>query len=134
LILVDTSVWVDHLRVGDAQLADLLERAQVLMHPFVVGEIACGSLGDRGLVLELLQDLPAASVAESDEVLGFIERHELHCKGIGCIDVHLLASVALTENTRLWTRDKRLLMAAEALGCAFRDVNAVCAGAGAGVN
>ena len=111
--------------VPDFQMPpDLLERAQVLMHPFVVGEIACGSLGDRGLVLELLQDLPAASVAESDEVLGFIERHELHGKGIGYIDAHLLASVALTENTRLWTRERRLLMAAEALGCAFRDTSA----------
>ena len=124
MILVDTSVWVDHLRAGDAQLADLLKRAQVAMHPFVVGEIACGSLADRSLVLELLQTLPAASVAESEEVLGFVERHELHGKGIGYVDVHLLASVALTEGGKLWTRDKRLRVAAEALGCALQDATA----------
>ena len=124
MILVDTSVWVDHLRTGDDQLADLLERRHVVIHPFVVGEIACGSLADRGLVLELLQDLPAAAVAESDEVLGFIDRHELHGKGIGYVDVHLLAAVALTGDTKLWTRDKRLLAAAQALGCAFEDASA----------
>ena len=124
MILVDTSVWVDHLRVGDAQLAGLLERGNVVMHPFVVGEIACGSLADRGLVLELLQGLPSATVAESNEVLGFIERHELHGRGIGYVDVHLLASAALTEDVTLWTRDKRLLSAAQALGCAFLDASA----------
>jgi predicted nucleic acid-binding protein len=121
LILVDTSVWVDHLRRGDAQLADLLQRGTVLMHPFVVGEIACGSLNDRSSILELLEDLPAAVVAEGVEVLAFIEHHALHGKGIGYIDVHLLASVALTEGASLWTRDKRLRIAAGELGCAFRD-------------
>jgi len=121
LILVDTSVWVDHLRSGDAQLVDLLERGAVLMHPFVVGEIACGSLSDRSSILELLEDLPAAVVAEAEEVLGFIDRHVLHGKGIGYVDVHLLASVVLTEGASLWTRDKRLRIAAEDLGRAFRD-------------
>ncbi len=121
MILVDTSVWVDHLRRSDAQLVDLLERAQVVMHPFVVGEIACGSLANRSTVLELLQDLPAASVAESDEVLAFIEHQALHGKGIGYVDAHLLASAALTGRAQLWTRDKRLLVAAEALGFAFKD-------------
>jgi predicted nucleic acid-binding protein len=124
LILVDTSVWVDHLRSGDAQLVDLLERALVVMHPFVIGEMACGSLGDRSTVLELLQDLPAAVVAESNEVLGFIERHVLYGKGIGYVDIHLLASVALTAGTKLWTRDKRLQAVAEMLGCAFKDISA----------
>ena len=94
------------------------------MHPFVVGEIACGNLQDRSSVLELLQDLPAASVAESDEVLHFIERHALHGKGIGYVDVHLLASVALTEGATLWTRDKRLYAIAEGLGRAFQDSTA----------
>jgi len=121
LILVDTSVWVDHLRKGDSQLADLLERGAVVMHPFVVGEIACGSLTDRSSILELLQDLPTAVVAESQEVLGFIERHGLHGKGIGYVDVHLLASVALTEGARLWTRDKKLRGAADDLRCSYRD-------------
>ena len=123
MILVDTSVWVDHLRSGDAQLIDLLERAQVVMHPFVVGEMACGSLGDRSSVLELLQDLPVASVAESEEVLGFIERHVLHGKGIGYVDVHLLASAAI-GGTRLWTRDRRLHAMAVRLGHAYQDTNA----------
>jgi len=124
LILVDTSVWVDHLRRGDAQLARLLERGAVVMHPFVIGEIACGSLADRRSILELLQDLPMAEVADSDEVLGFIERQNLHGKGIGYVDVHLLASVALTNGTQLWTRDKRLSAAADELGCAYSDTGA----------
>jgi predicted nucleic acid-binding protein len=121
LILADTSVWVDHLRRGDAQLSGLLERAQVLVHPFVIGEIACGSLSDRLLVLELLQQLPIATLAEANEVLAFIDHHVLHGKGIGYVDVHLLASVALTQGAKLWTRDKRLREAAQRLGCAFRD-------------
>ncbi len=121
MILVDTSVWVDHLRRGDPRLVDLLERSIVIMHPFVVGEIACGSLNDRVSILELLQDLPAAAVAEGDEVLRFIERHALHGKGIGYVDVHLLASIALTERAKIWTRDKKLLLVAEKLGCVYQD-------------
>lgn len=124
MILVDTSVWVDHLRSGDAQLVELLERANVVMHPFVVGEIACGSMRNRSSTLELLQDLPAAAVADSTEVLEFIERHALHGKGIGYVDVHLLASVALTGGAKLWTRDKRLRAVAVALRCAFQDTTA----------
>jgi predicted nucleic acid-binding protein len=119
LILVDTSVWVDHLRRGDERLAGLLERGTVLMHPFVAGEIACGSLTDRHAILELLQDLPSAVVSEHSEVLDFIERHALHGRGIGYVDLHLLASVALTDGARLWTRDKRLGLAAEGLECAY---------------
>lgn len=121
MILVDTSVWVDHLRSGDAQLAALLERGGVVMHPFVVGEIACGSLTHRAPIIELLRELPAAAVAEADEVLGFIDRHALHGKGIGYVDAHLLASVALTQGASLWTRDKRLQAAADDLGCAYPD-------------
>ena len=123
MILVDTSVWVDHLRRGDARLAELLERGTVVMHPFVIGEMACGSLADRLAILELLQDLPAAVVAESDDVLGFIERHRLHGKGVGYVDVHLLASVMLTDGARLWTRDKRLRSVAQELDCACTDTN-----------
>ena len=121
MILVDTSVWVDHLRRGDARLAALLEGAGVLIHPFIIGEIACGSLADRGTVLELLQDLPMATVADATEVLVFIDRHRLHGKGIGYVDVHLLAAVALTQGAKLWTRDKRLRSAAQALGCAHEE-------------
>lgn len=121
MILVDTSVWVDHLRRGDARLTGLLENAQVLAHPFVIGEIACGTLSDRTVVLELLRDLPTASVAEPEEVLDFIGRHRIHGKGLGYVDVHLLAAVALTPAATLWTRDKRLHEAAVGLGCAHLE-------------
>lgn len=124
MILVDTSVWVDHLRRGDARLAEMLERGAVVIHPFVIGEIACGTLSSRSTVLDLLQDLPAAVVAASEEVLGFIERHVLHGQGIGYVDVHLLASVALTQGAKLWTRDRRLRVAAEELGSAFHETTA----------
>ena len=118
MILVDTSVWVDHLRRANLELVDLLERGQVLVHPFVVGEIACGSLSDREATLELLRQLPAAAVADPDEALGFIELRGFHGKGIGYVDLHLLASAALTAGSTLWTRDKRLRETAEALNCA----------------
>ncbi len=121
MILVDTSVWVDHLRRGDARLAALLESASVLVHPFVTGEIACGSLAARSVVLGLLQDLPTATVASPDEVLGFVDRHRLWGRGVGYVNVHLLASVALTHHARLWTRDRRLRAAAEDLGVAYRE-------------
>jgi len=112
VILVDTSVWVDHLRVGDAQLAVLLNSSQVLMHPFVVGELACGNLSNRAEVLALLGQLPRAAVATNEEALFFIERHELMGRGIGYVDAHLLAAVSLDAGTQLWTRDKRLLAVA----------------------
>ncbi len=123
MILVDTSVWIDHFRKGDARLVDLLERGVVVMHAFVVGELACGNLADRASTLELLQQLPTAVVAESDEVLGYIDRHKLHGKGIGYVDVHLLASAVL-GGTALWTRDKRLCEVAGSLGCAVPDLGA----------
>ncbi|MFO1219484.1 MAG: PIN domain-containing protein [Burkholderiaceae bacterium] len=124
MILVDTSVWVDHLRRGDARLAALLTSASVLIHPFVIGEIACSSLADRKTVLGLLQDLPSTAVAEPAEALAFIERHKLYGKGIGYVDVHLLAAAALTGGARLWTRDKRLDAAADALGLSYRGAGA----------
>ncbi len=123
MILVDTSVWVDHLRRRDAQLVALLEATAVVMHPFVLGEISCGSLANRGEVLALLQQLPVATVAEPDEALGLIESKALHGKGIGYVDVHLLAAVALTPNAKLWTRDKRLAAAAQHMGFAFLERN-----------
>jgi predicted nucleic acid-binding protein len=121
LILVDTSVWVDHLRRGDPGLIALLERAAVVMHPFVMGEIACGSLKDRQSLLELLHDLPRAVIATDDEAMQFIERHRLYGKGIGYIDVHLLASVALTGGAQLWTRDQRLRQVAATMGFAYSE-------------
>ncbi len=116
-------MWVAHLRSGDARLVNLLEGNAVIMHPFVVVEIPCGSLGDRSLILDLLQHLPMAVGAESHEVLRYIERHSLHGKGIGYVDVHLLASAAI-GGTKLWTRDKRLHAVARELGRALPDASA----------
>ena len=119
MILVDTSVWIDHLRSGDALLADLLYRNQVVMHPFVIGELACGNLRRREQVLGLLNDLPQASVASHHEVLHLIEHKKLMGLGIGFVDAHLLASTALMDSASIWTRDKRLHRVAEGLKLAF---------------
>ena len=119
MILVDTSVWIDHLRTGEPHLVALLERSQVLMHPFVLGELACGNLRRRADVLRHLGALPRSPVATDDEALRFIEAHRLMGKGIGWIDVHLLAAVALSPGTRLWTRDRRLDTVARTLGIRF---------------
>jgi predicted nucleic acid-binding protein len=108
MILVDTSVWIEHLRRGLPGLIAALEQDDVLAHPFVVGELACGNLGNRDELLRLLGDLPRAPVAMEPEVLAFIERRSLMGRGIGYIDAHLLASVTLEGTARLWTRDKRL--------------------------
>ena len=121
MILVDTSVWIDHLRSGESALATALEGGQVLMHPFVIGELACGNLDNRAEVLKLLGDLPAAPTAMDSEVLGLIERRALMGRGIGYIDVHLLASTALADTARIWTRDRRLAVAAADLELAFDE-------------
>lgn len=110
---------MDHLRRGDARLIVLLEGAAVVMHPFIVGELACGSLADRQTVLALLRDLPMSAVAEPDEVLAFVERHRLWGHGIGYVDVHLLAAALLTNGCALWTRDMRLRKLALRLGCGY---------------
>ncbi|UEP51057.1 type II toxin-antitoxin system VapC family toxin [Burkholderia ambifaria] len=115
MILVDTSVWIDHLRAGDATLATLLEAERVLIHPFIIGELALGSMRDRQTVLDALRDLPAAAPATDDEVQRMIDVVPLHGLGIGYVDAHLLASVRLTSGSKLWTRDRRLLAAAERL-------------------
>jgi predicted nucleic acid-binding protein len=119
MILVDTSVWIDYLRAGDDALASLLNSSRVLMHPFVLGELACGNLNNRLEVLALLKDLPRSPVATDDEVLYFIEQHELMGRGIGHIDAHLLAAVALNGSSKLWTRDKRLQTVAASLSLDF---------------
>lgn len=116
MILVDTSVWVDHFRVGVPALAELLEQQQVLMHAFVLGELACGNLKSREETLHLLSDLPAAPKASDLEVMEFIERRRLMGKGIGFVDAHLLAAVMLAPGARLWSRDKRLRQIAHSLG------------------
>ena len=116
MILVDTSVWIDHLRQGNAELVRLLNTGQVLAHPFVTGELALGSLQNRDKVLVALQDLPQACVATDVEVMRFITREALFGIGIGYIDAHLLAAVRLSPGALLWTRDKRLLAASTRLG------------------
>ena len=121
MILVDTSVWVDHLRDGAPALAAALEQGSVLMHPFVLGELACGNLKNRGEVLRLLGDLPAAPLATDPEALNYIERRALMGRGIGYVDVHLLAAVALAGAARLWTRDKRLAAVAADLKLAYAE-------------
>ena len=116
MILVDTSVWIDHLRDGDPELARLLEDVLVLGHPWVLGELSLGHLRNRREVLGLLSRLPQAVVATDAEVLTVIEGAPLHGLGIGWVDAQLLAAVRLTPDARLWTRDKRLAAAAAELG------------------
>lgn len=120
MILVDTSVWIDHLRHGDAKLTAALQAGQVDMHPFVVGELACGSLRARAEVLGLLQALPQLPMATDKEVLFFMDTHALMGRGIGYVDMHLLAAVQLGAK-RLWTRDKRLHAIAAELGLAHAE-------------
>jgi predicted nucleic acid-binding protein len=108
VILVDTSVWVDHLRSGDSVLIALLESGQVAGHPLVVGELAMGNLRQRKVVLEAMRELPQMAVASDEEVLHFVEERALFGRGIGYVDAHLLASLHLTPGTQLWTRDQRL--------------------------
>jgi predicted nucleic acid-binding protein len=108
VILVDTSVWVDHFRNGNSTLGELLERGLALTHPFVIGELALGNLHQRELVLRMLSHLPRASVATHAEVLRFIDRYSLFGRGVGYLDVHLLAATRLTAGSKLWTSDKRL--------------------------
>lgn len=118
MILVDTSVWIDHLRSGDRHLADLLDRDVAASHDFVIGEIACGNLKNRQEILSLLAWLPKCESASHEEVLFFIERHSLMGRGIGYVDACLLAAATLSS-ARLWTRDRRLAVVAEELGCAY---------------
>jgi predicted nucleic acid-binding protein len=115
VILVDTSVWVRHLRAVDKTLVHILELGLVLAHPFVTGELALGNLRQRDLILRSLQDLPQAPIATSEEILRFISRYHLHGRGIGYVDAHLLASVSLSAGASLWTYDKRLQAAAATL-------------------
>ena len=119
-VLVDTSVWVDYLRRGDSRLAGLLEDDQVFCHPFIVGELACGSLEPRSEILERLGLLPETPTVRNSEAIHFIEQHRLWGKGIGLIDVHILASAFLGKS-ELWTRYKRLNRIADDLGIAFRE-------------
>ncbi|MBW2095649.1 MAG: type II toxin-antitoxin system VapC family toxin [Deltaproteobacteria bacterium] len=118
MVLVDTSIWVTHLRQGSRQLEKLLMDAEVMCHPFIIGELACGNLKNRNEIITLLQSLPIAPTIEFDELLFFIDRNQLMGKGIGFVDVHLLASAQLT-GVPLWTTDKRLKSTADELALTF---------------
>jgi predicted nucleic acid-binding protein len=119
VILVDTSVWVDHLRAGDPRLAELLERSAVLGHPWVTGELALGNLSRREEILQLLNGLPQAEVATVAEVAALIEGSRLYGLGIGYVDAQLLAATRLTRDAWLWTRDRRLAAVAARDGLAM---------------
>ena len=119
MILVDTSVWVDHLRAGNATLADLLEGGSVLIHPSVIGELALGNLRRRGDVLPLLHALPQAVVATDAELLSLIDDEALYGSGIGYVDAQLLAATRLTPGIKLWTEERRLASMARRLGIGY---------------
>ena len=118
MVIVDTSIWVTHLRRGSRHLEELLLDAQVACHPFMIGELACGTIKDREEFLSLLQSLPMAPTVTLDELLFFIERNKLMGMGIGFVDAHLLASAQLSR-TPLWTSDKTLKLAAAELKVAY---------------
>ena len=119
MILVDTSVWIDHLRKNDPHLQLLLLDGEVVCHPLVVGELVCGNLKNRKEIINLLQALPIVPQIEFEEYLYFVEEHKLFGKGIGYIDIHLLASAKLSQ-TKIWTLDKRLKSTAIELGISYK--------------
>ena len=115
MILVDTSVWIDHLRQGNDRLSDLLNRGGVATHPFVLGELSLGNISRRETFLELIRNLPLAKEATHDEVITFIEEHRMWGKGLGLFDMHILCS-SLIDSIPLWTLNKRLAKAAQDFG------------------
>lgn len=118
MILVDTSIWVDHLRRGSPGLVQLLKKAEVIVHPFVIGELGCGNLKNRQTILALLKELPTVTIAEHEEVLELVESRKLMGHGVGWVDAHLLAS-ALLSGSPLWTADKKLRSLCAALGVLY---------------
>ena len=115
MVLVDTSIWVEHLRYGHNRLIELLDEGRILIHPFVIGELACGNIKNRIEILALLHALPMSTVADIEEIIVFIDNNRLMGKGLGYVDVHLLASAVLS-NVFLWTKDKTLDKAAAGVG------------------
>ncbi|MEN6510195.1 MAG: type II toxin-antitoxin system VapC family toxin [Smithella sp.] len=120
MVLVDTSVWVSHLRDGNTELASLLNDGRVLCHPLIVGELACGNLKDRAAILSFLQLLPMSIEAEHEEVLSFIENNHLMGKGMGYVDVQLIAAAILT-GVPIWTLDRKLAQAADGLHIRYKN-------------
>lgn len=119
MILVDTSIWIDHFRYGDAELRKIIEDDRLLCHPVVIGELALGSLRDREAVMAFLAAQTEAVTASHDEVMILVERHSIFSMGIGYTDAHLLASALIDRRSILWTRDKRLAAAAQKAGASL---------------
>ena len=119
MVLVDTSVWVSHFRDNQPALIELLDNGGIYCHPFVIGELACGNLRSRTRIISLLQALPVSRIPEHGEILSFIENHGLQGRGLGYIDMHLLASALLT-GIPLWTLDKSLDSCAANLNCRYK--------------
>jgi predicted nucleic acid-binding protein len=114
-VLADTSIWIDHFRRSNVQLAQFLDRGDIVMHPFVIGELALGKVANIAEMIDFFNLLPKTIVASAAEILGFISKRKLSGSGIGYVDVHLLAAAALMPETLVWTRDKKLRAAAQAL-------------------
>ena len=121
LVLADTSVWVEHFRLGVPLFEELLASQRLLGHPLVVGELACGNLREREATLLLLDELPSAALATAAEVREAIERRRLCGRGVGLVDVHLLVAAMLTHSATLWSRDRRLRALASEAGIAFSE-------------
>lgn len=123
MILADTSIWIDYFRSGHARLMQALQFNEVCIHPFIIGELACGNLKDRSTVLGLLAGLPSLRMLDPHEVLFFIDQKKLMGRGMGYIDVHLLAATLIATGAQLWTRDLKLFHAAKALSVAFIETH-----------
>ena len=121
MVLLDTSVWIDHFRAGVSLIEELAASRRLMCHPFVAGEIACGNLADRAATLRGLDRMPVPRCATAAEVRGAIEAQALSGRGIGFVDMHLFVSVCLTPGSSLWTRDRRLLALARRAGVAFEE-------------
>ena len=119
MILADSSVWIDHLIVEDPHLVSMLDQQEILIHPMVIGELACGNMRDRADMMRLFRRLPKILAASHDEVLFLIEYHQMMGRGIGFIDAHLLAAAVMSAPTQLWTKDRRLMALASELGVAY---------------
>ena len=120
MVLVDTSVWIEHLKRSLPHLSSLLGEGLVLCHEFVMGELACGNLKNREEILQLLEDLPQALMAQKDEVLTLIHSHRLYGKGIGWVDAHLLAATKISH-AKIWTLDKKLKILSHTLGMSYDE-------------
>ena len=118
-VIADSSIWIDHINEGREELASLLKRRRVVLHPMIIGEIALGSIAKRRVVIEELSKLPSAKPVAHAEVMALIEWHKLFGSGVGYVDAHLLASALHLDSVELWTRDKSLLAQAQRLGVAY---------------